>query len=206
MGGDNIGAYRLALRPHPSCTLSSHLRSPGSSHPCRPCLEPSHARLHPRQEEAAQAAVQGEQGLGASLGPMLLQLPPARLPQQDLGAKGRAQGSRGSPCPSPGAWSSSLPAGQPCGEPRTPATHAHTPSPHHPERPPNPDLVPEHASRFPATPASLHTYTHLGGSEVTEGRLSPQHLAQDGATPLPVRGLSLPLCPQGLEPAPRMES
>lgn len=40
----------------------------------------------------------------------------------------------------------------------------------------------------------------LGGSKVTEGRLSSQHLAQDGATLLPVRELSLPLCPQGPEP------
>lgn len=54
--------------------------------------------------------------------------------------------------------------------------------------------------------ACLSPHTHLGGSKVTEGRLSPQHLVQDGTTPLPVRELSLSLCPQGPEPAPRTES
>lgn len=89
-------------RPHPSHTLPHHLQEPPRlTHPCRPGLEPSHASLHPRQEEAAealtgdagaQAAVQGKQGLGASLGPVLLQLLPAGLPQQNLGAEVRAPG------------------------------------------------------------------------------------------------------------------
>lgn len=51
----------------------------------------------------------------------------------------------------------------------------------------------------------LCTHTHLGSSKVTKGRLSPQHLAQDGTTPLPVRELSLPLSPQGPKSAPRTE-
>ena len=109
MGGDCTGADRLAVRPYPSHTLPHQLRSPPapcSSHPCRPGLEPSHTRLHPGQEEeaealardaCAQAAVQGEQGLGASPGPVPLQLPPAGLPQQDLGAKGRARAARAHP-------------------------------------------------------------------------------------------------------------
>lgn len=52
----------------------------------------------------------------------------------------------------------------------------------------------------------LSTHTHLGGSKVTERRLSPQHLAQDGTTPLQVREPFLRLCPQGPEPAPRTET
>lgn len=54
--------------------------------PCRPGLEPPHTGLHPWQEAealagdaAAQAAVQGEQRLGTVLGPVPLQLLPARL-------------------------------------------------------------------------------------------------------------------------------
>lgn len=90
------------MRPHPSHTLPHHLQeAPRVAHPCRPGLEPSHASLHPRQEEAAealtgdagaQAAVQGEQGLGASPGPVLLQMLPAWLPQQNLGADVRVPG------------------------------------------------------------------------------------------------------------------
>lgn len=208
-------ADRLSQRPYPSHTLPHDLeKPPGSPHPCRPGLEPSHTSLHPWQEEAAealagdagtQAAVQGEQGLGASLGPVLLQLLPAQLPQQDLGAEERVPrvGGQGPPCPSPEASASLLPAGQlilvgspdPC-----------HPGPLHnrPEGHPLPSLsrnVP-----LPSRPRlPLCTHKHLGGSEVTEGGLGPQHLTQDGATPLAVRGLSLPLCLQGPEPAPRRE-
>lgn len=32
-----------------------------------------------------------------------------------------------------------------------------------------------------------HTYTHLGGSKMIDWRLRPQHLAEDGTTPLLVR-------------------
>lgn len=70
------------MRPHPSHTLPHHLQeAPSLTHPCRPGLETPHASLHPGQKEAAealtgdagaQAAVQGEQGLGASPGLVLL--------------------------------------------------------------------------------------------------------------------------------------
>lgn len=80
-----------------------------SPHPCRPGLEPPHTSLHPWQEAetlvgdaGAEAAVQGAQRLGTTLGPELLQLLPARLLQQDLGAEARAGGRPGVRARGPG--------------------------------------------------------------------------------------------------------
>lgn len=68
-----------------------------------------HTSLHPWQEAEAlvgdageEASVQGEQHLRAPLGPVLLQLLPARLLQQDLGAEGRAAGRPGVSARGPG--------------------------------------------------------------------------------------------------------
>lgn len=93
-----------------------------SPHPCRPGLEPPHPSLHPWQEAEAlagdageEAAVQGEQRLGTTLGPVLLQLLPARLLQQDLGAEAGqvwVPGGQSAPCFSPKASAPSLPAKQ----------------------------------------------------------------------------------------------
>lgn len=135
---------------------------------CRPGLEPPNTSLHPRQEAEAlagdagtEAAVQGKQRLGAKLGPVLLQLLPARLLQQDLGADARAVSAMGvgPSCSSPEASASSLPARQstlrgcPGHLPPSPS-----PSPDHPEGPPDPGLVPEYSSPFLALPAPLHTH------------------------------------------------
>lgn len=86
------------LRPAPTTLEEAYSLTP----PCRPGLEPTHVSLHPWQETEAlagdadtEASVQGEQGLGALLGPVLLQLLPAWLSQQNLGAQVWAGGKPG---------------------------------------------------------------------------------------------------------------
>lgn len=49
------------------------------------------------------------------------------------------------------------------------------------------------------------THTHLGGSEMIDWRLRPQHMAEDGSTPLLVRESSLAPGSQGPEPVPRAQ-
>ena len=96
---DGMQADRLASRPYVSQSLPRHVEEAYSLRaPHTPGLEPTHMSLHPRQEAEAlvgdadaEASVQGQQGLGALLGPALLQLLPARLPQH---LSGESQGQR----------------------------------------------------------------------------------------------------------------
>lgn len=81
---------------------STSRRPTFSPDPCRPGLESTHSSLHAGQEAealvgdaGAEAAVQGEQGLGALLRPVPLQPLPAQLLQQDLGAEAWARGRPG---------------------------------------------------------------------------------------------------------------
>lgn len=129
---DGRQAGRLASRPYVSQSLPHHVEEAYSlSAPCTPGLEPAHMSLHPWQEAEAlvgdadaEASVQGLQGLGALLGPALLQLLPARLPQQYLGAEvwagGRPTVWVGTTCPSPEA-SASFQATRSPGVPGTPS-------------------------------------------------------------------------------------
>ena len=155
-GRDGAGAGWLALRPmspRPCPTTLRRLRA--SPCPCEPGLESPHTSLNPWQEAEAlagevgpEATVQGEQRLGATLGAMLLQLPPARLLQQDLGAETWAGGrpsprARGRVLPSSPEASASSPSARypalPSAiQPRDTYHTAHCISP-----PPNSGLVPE---------------------------------------------------------------
>lgn len=175
---DGMQADRLASRPCVSQSLPCHVEEAYSlSAPRTPGLEPTHMSLLPWQEVEAlvgdadtEASVQGQQGLGALLGPALLQLLPARLPQQYLGAEVWAGGRPGVQAGTtlPFSRGLSLLPGNPFswGARDTQPTL----SPHHLEGPLDSERIPECSSYLPALPASLHTHTtHLGGSQVTEG-------------------------------------
>lgn len=93
---DGMQADRLASRPYVSQSLPCHVEEDYSlSAPHTPGLKPTHTSLHLVGDADAEASVQGQQGLGVLLGPALLQLLPARLPQQYLGAEVWAGGRPG---------------------------------------------------------------------------------------------------------------